>query len=141
MPRLSRDERLRALGMVDGHMTYSAVAQIFGCTRRTIMNLVQRHEQTGTVDDRPRPGAERVTTPEQDRYIRLQHLRNRFRTATQTAQETAGIHNPRISVSTVSRRLYDARLRSRRPVRGNMLTPVRRQRRLMVPKLDATTVE
>ena len=67
MPRLSRKERLIALGMIQANMNYSQVARHFGCSRTAIRNLVERHAETGSVDDRPRPGRERVTTPEQDR--------------------------------------------------------------------------
>ena len=131
MPRLSREERLIALGMIQANMNYSQVARHFGCSRTAIRKLVERHAETGSVDDRPRPGRERVTTPEQDRYIRLLHLRNRFRSASRTARETPGTHNPRISSPTVRRRLRQCDLRCRRPVRGNILTPFRRRRRLL----------
>ena len=131
MPRLSREERLIALGMIQANMNYSQVARHFGCSRTAMRNLVERHTETGSVDDRPRPGRERVTTPEQDRYIRLLHLRNRFRPASRTARETPGRHNPRISSPTVRRRLRERALRCRRPVRGNILTPIRRRRRLL----------
>ena len=100
MPRLSREERLIALGMIQANNNYSEVARHFGCTRRTIRNLVERNAETGSVDERPRPGRERVTTPEQDRYINLVHLRNRFRSASRTARETPRMNNPRISSST-----------------------------------------
>ena len=63
-----------------------------------------------SLDDRPRPGREKVMTPEQDQYIVTQHLRDRFRTATQTAAETPGIRQPRISASTVRRRLHQVNL-------------------------------
>ena len=62
MPRLSREERLIALGMIQANMNYSQVARHFGCSRTAIRNLVERHAETGSVDDRPRPGRERVTT-------------------------------------------------------------------------------
>ena len=71
MPRLTHDERLQVLGMLTANMTIAGIARIFNCSRATIRNLRERHQQTGSVNDRPRPGAERVTTPEQDRYIRL----------------------------------------------------------------------
>ncbi|KAF5907804.1 Transposable element Tc1 transposase [Clarias magur] len=84
-----------------------------GCSQPTIRNLVQRHTATGSVDDRPRPGRERVTTPQQDRYIQLQHLRDHFRPASRTARETPGRNNPRISSPTVRRRLRDINLQAR----------------------------
>ena len=103
MPRLSREERLIALGMIQANRSYSEVARNFGCTRRTISNLVERNAEIGSVDDRPRSARERVTTPEQDLYINLLHLQNRFRSASRTARETPGRNYPRISSSTVRR--------------------------------------
>ena len=97
MPRLSREQRLRALGMVEAGLSYSDIARRMGCSQPTIRNLVERQNTTGSLDDRPRPGRERVTTPTQDRYIRLQHPRDRLRRASRTARETPSRNNPRIS--------------------------------------------
>ena len=82
------------------------------------------------MSDRPRPGQPRVTTNQQDRHIRLQHLRNRFKTVASTARETPGRHNPRISSATVLRRLLENGLRARRPFREPLLTPRHHQQRL-----------
>lgn len=130
MPRLNPDERWRALGMVQAGLSYSEVGRRFNCSHHTIRRLVQRHGETGSVADRPRPGRERVTTPDQDRYILNQHLRDRFRTASRPARETPGRHNPRISSPTVRRRLRAANLNARRPLRGNVMTHQRRHNRL-----------
>jgi hypothetical protein len=82
------------------------------------------------VSNRPRPGQPRVTTDQQVSHIRLQHLRNRFKTAVSTARESPGRHNPRISSATVRHRLRENGLRARRPFRGPLLTPRHRQQRL-----------
>ena len=60
----------------------------------------------------------------------LSHLRNRFRTAVETAQLTPGTHNNRISADTVRNRLREFGLRPRRPYVGMPLTPRRRQVRM-----------
>lgn len=129
MPRLTTDQRHHAMGLLEGGLSVRQVARRMGCTPPTIINLRRRHAETDSVNDRPRPGRERVTTEDDDRQIVLQHLRDRFRTATQTAAETPGRHQPRISASTVRRRLHARDLRSRRPAVVNVLTPVRRQNR------------
>lgn len=129
MPRLTPEERWRAIGLLDAGTSARRVAHRFGCNVSTIVRLQQRNEETGSVTDRPRPGRARVTTPQQDRYIEMQHLRDRFRTATQTARETPGRNQPRISANTVRRRLRDRDLHARRPVRGMVLTAERRQNR------------
>jgi hypothetical protein len=69
-----------------------------------------------------------VTTPAQNRHIRLRHLRNRFTTATSNA---AAIPGPRrISHQTVRNRIREAGIRARRPVKAVVLTRRHRQVRL-----------
>ena len=63
------------------------------------------------------------------RFIRLQHLRNRFETASSTARRTPGRHRQPISDRTVRRRLQEADLRARRPYTGPILTPRHRRNR------------
>ena len=96
----------------------------------TISRLVQRLRATGRLTDRPRSGRPRVTTQRQDRRIRLVHLRNRLRTATETAREVIGTHGRRVCPRTVRNRLREFDLRPRRPYVGPNLTPRRRQRRM-----------
>lgn len=66
----------------------------------------------------PRSGRPRVTTAAQDRFIRLQHLRERFRTTTSTALSIPG-----------GRRISDQTVRNR-PVRAVVLNRQHRQNRL-----------
>lgn len=129
MPRLSAVERERALGMLTGGMSHREIARHFQCHHTTIMRLQQRFQQTGVSVDRPRPGQPRVTTPRQDAHIRLQHLRDRFQPAAQTARQTMGRRGP-ISSDTVRRRLHAAGLQARRPFVGPVLTRRHRQQRL-----------
>ena len=130
MPRLAQVHRDQAIGMLAAGLSKVEVARRFGCTKATIYRLERRFEQTGLTQDRPRSGAPRVTTPRQDRRIRLQHLRERFRTATRTAAETPGRHNNRISAKTVVRRLRENGIRARRPHVGMVLDQRRRRNRL-----------
>ena len=130
MPRLTRDERQRALGMLHCGMSYRQVARHFGCTHRTVSLLHDRNITQNSADDRPRSGRPRVTTARQDRNIVLSHLRDPFLTATHTAAETHGRDNPRISSDTVRRRLRAHQMRARRPYRGPILTNIHRNNRL-----------
>ena len=126
MGRLSNVDRHRALGMVEGGLSYRQVAERRGCSHTTIARLVERHNATGSVDVRQRPERERVTTRQQDRYIVLSHLRDRFRTSVETAQETVGTHYLRVSALTVRRRLQERGISSHKTYRGNALTAERR---------------
>ena len=73
------------------------VARTLRRSPSTLHDLWYRHQQTGTVRDRPRRSRSRVTTPAQDRYIRLSHLRNRRSNANDTARNTIGTHGRQIS--------------------------------------------
>ena len=92
MPRLSNEERLRAIGMLEAGMVQRQVARIMGCQQRTISKLIGRYHEKGTVADRPHSGRPKVITPREEHYIRLTHLRDRFRAASQTAAVTIGTH-------------------------------------------------
>ena len=96
---------------------------------QTISRLVERHTVKGSVDDRPRPGRQRVTSARDVRQIVLSHLRDRFKTALQTAREIRTFNNQRVSRQTVSLCLRERDVKSFKAYRGNMLTPVRRRNR------------
>lgn len=122
MARLSNADRNRAIGMLQAGRSKWFVARILQCTRVTIDQLWRRFQQTGNVADRPRTGRPRVTTPNQDQYIRLQYARERFRPAIATARATVGTYHRPVSSRTVRRRLAFARMCARRPYRGPILT-------------------
>ena len=115
--------------LMDGH-SQTAVARQFGVAQCTINRLYTRFRATGSVSDRPRSGRPRITTARQDRAIRLLHLRDRFKTAAETASHTLGTHGRPISAQTARNRLRAERIIARRPYVGPPLTPRRRQVRL-----------
>ena len=130
MVRLSQLDRGRAIALILQGRSQRDVAQQFGVHESTISRLVQRLIATGRLTDRPRSGRPRVTTQRQDRRIRLVHLRNRLRTATETAREVIGTHGRRVCPRTVRNRLREFDFRPRRPYVDPNLTPRRRQRRM-----------
>ena len=116
--------------MLQAGVSQLNVARGFGVNPSQINRLLIRHRETGTVKDRPRSGRPKVTTLRQDRYIRFQHLRNRFRTAVETAAGTIGYHGRPINEHTVRRRLQAAGMKARRPVRAPILSEANRINRL-----------
>ena len=68
-------------------MSATVVSRLFGCTRKTIERLRRRFHVTGNVTERPRSGKPRVNTAADDRYIVLQHLRNRRLTVAATGRQ------------------------------------------------------
>ena len=73
--------------MLNAGTLATVVSRHFGCTRKTIERLQRQFRVTGNVADRPRSGRPRVTTAADDRYIVLQHLRNRRLTAAATGRK------------------------------------------------------
>ena len=128
MPRLSENERLKAIGMLEAGSSQRDVARQFNVHRNTILCLWQRWQQTNAVRDHPRSGRPRVTNNRQDNWIRTTHLRNRFQPATVTARSIPGLR--RTSSQTVRRRLRCAGIVARRPARRPILTGNHRQPRL-----------
>ena len=126
MVRLSQLDRGRAIALILQGRSQRDV----GVHGSTISRLVQRLRATGRLTDRPRSGRPRVTTQRQARRIRLVHLRNRLRTATETAREVIGTHDRRVCPRTVRNRLREFDLRPRRPYVGPNLTCRRRRRRM-----------
>ena len=128
MPRLTENERLRIIGMLEAGMTQNDIAQRFNVHRNTIQSLARRYRQYGTTRDRPRSGRPRVTSHQQDNYIRLTHLRNRFQTASLTSRNIPGLRN--IHPRTVRNRLREHGIRPRRPAIRPVLQQRHRQARL-----------
>ena len=107
LPRLSNDERNRAVTMLLQGATQQEVATALGIHQPTVHRLPGRLVQFGNTNDRPRSGRPRVTTARQDCLMRLTHLRNRTQTAVEPAITTPGTHNHRISAQAVRNRIRD----------------------------------
>jgi len=129
MVRLTEVQRGQAIALLLEGRGQQQVAARFNVHISTIERLVRRMRETGRLADRPRTGRPRVTTPRQDRAIRLAHLRNRHRTASETANNIIGDHGRHIHADTVRNRLRVHGLRARRPYVGLQLTAPRRARR------------
>ena len=129
MQRLTREERKRALGMLQANLGVHIIARRINCHHSTISRLRDRFRATGRTADPPRPGQPRVTTPRQDVFIRQQHLRDRFMPATVSSRQIHGMPG-QVCANTVRRRLQAAGIRARRPYVGPVLTQQHRRRRL-----------
>ena len=130
MPRLTDFQRQLSVALLDQGLRPQDVANRIGCHVTTIRRLRRRVVDTGSTRDRPRSGRPRVTNNRQDRIIHRSHIRDRFRTAVDTARQTIGTHGREVSVYTIRRRLRERGLRARVPYRGPILDEAKRERRL-----------
>ena len=105
--------------MVQLGESYAHVARILNCTKLTITRLIQRYGVTGRTADRPRSGRPRVTTANENRHLRILHLRNRFLTV--TSSTATGLGHV-ISRHTVRRRPRQHGIKAYRPFREMTLT-------------------
>jgi hypothetical protein len=129
MPRLSQELSECAIGMLQANMNVTTVARTLGCKRLAIHHLRRRFKMTGSTKDRPRSGRPKVTSPADDRFILLRHLRDRFLPATSSTNVVQG---RRVSARTNRRKLNANGLRPLRPykLKGLILTNRHRQERL-----------
>ena len=127
--RLTHDGSSQDLGVLTDNMTLAAAAKFSNCNRQTVPNLSYRHQQTGSENDRPRPGSKSATAMEYNRYIRLQHLLGRLPRITSTAPQTTGRHNVCTSEQKVSRQLLVTNLRAKRRICRPHLTSIQRRKR------------
>ena len=88
----------------------------------------------GSFCDRKRVGRPCSTTKKEDKYIVINFLRNRRRTAPDLAADFNEHHTTKISTTTVKRRLLEVGLRDRVAVKKPRLTTVHKQKRLVWAK-------
>lgn len=129
MPRLSTENRSRALGMLDAGRSMRNVARFFNVSLSTIVRLRRRFVATGSVRDMPRSGRPEVLTPADNRFVHLSSLRNRFRPATSIANELNRMNNTNVTPQTVRNRLRSQGMNARRPSIQIPLTPQHRRAR------------
>lgn len=115
MRRLTQNERLRALGMLQVGTRQVVVARAMNVSQSVISRLWSRHRATGSVQDRPRSGRPRATTQAQDRFIRTIALRNRLVTANQIRSQLQRDTGLVVSGQTIRNRLHRFHLHARRP--------------------------
>ena len=128
MPRFDPATRNIAIDRLQAGESQSEVARTLNVNQSTISKLWNTFQQTGSTNDRQRSGRPRITTPGQDRYIWVFHLRNRTVSASTTAAGIPGLR--RISSKTVHKRLRQHGIRPRRPYFGAVLTPLHRRERV-----------
>lgn len=127
---LTREEMIRAVGMLEAGLPQREVAAALNSHASVICRLWVRYRLTGDVAERHR-GRYRVTTERQDRFLQNVARRQPTITARQLVEDLQSQHQVAISDQTARRRLHEANLRARRPLRVPALRHGNRGRRLL----------
>lgn len=130
MSDLPATEVARAVTMIEEGHTYRSVSRTLGVSVSVIHRNVQRYRQTGSYVRRRGQGRNRSTSATDDRFIRVQTLRNRRQTAVKTRNLLEEVRNVRVSERTVRRRLNDVGLNSCVPAKAPKLEVSHRVARL-----------
>ncbi|XP_030764366.1 uncharacterized protein LOC115888707 [Sitophilus oryzae] len=123
-------DRARIIALHEEGLSRHQIADRLNLVRSTVSRIIQRYMDTGNVRSRPRLGRPRITTERQNRYLAQFARRNRSVPILERRSQFKRTYDQVISSRTISRRLSNAGLRRRRPLRVPLLTLHHRQRRL-----------
>ena len=131
---MTLNNRLVAIGVLNGGSSVNLVERHFQVHERKIYCLQSRYRQTDRVKDRPRSERAKKTTQRKVRYLVTSSRRNRFLTTTALGARLQASTETKVSFGTVRNCLRAAALRSRRPVLGVPLTQRHHRARLNSPR-------
>jgi transposase len=102
--------------------TYRAIAEQFNIAIYSETYIMKQFKATGDVNRRPKPGRSPATTEKQDLLIARMSRKNLRATAVDIGADLRTSYGILISAKTVRRRLNDAGLNARRPVKKPLIS-------------------
>ena len=114
---LSINQMWRAIGRIEGGHTQRQVANWLKVSPSVISRLWKRFETTGDVAEGHKTGRPRITTSNQDRFMKILARRDKKIAARRVVCELQTATGVRISAQTVRNRLHSVGLYARRPIR------------------------
>lgn len=129
------EEAAQAIGLLNAGLSLREVGRRLNVSHSVISRLRERHQQTGSVKQRPRSGRPKKTTPRQDRQMVVLAKRERVKSAKMINSEFRNATGVRISDQTVRNRLHSHNLRAFRPAVRPRLTMRHRTNRLEFARL------
>ena len=130
--RLNDETKWRVIFLKkNGKLSNRQIAACCKISPSTVTNLWEKYNETGSVNERNdlRTGAPRKTTPKQDRALVRASERDRFKTAPQHRRDFIA-QGPRLSVSTIKRRLKEGNMNGRVARKKPLISEVNAQARL-----------
>lgn len=126
---VSAFNRARIIALHDAGHSNHQISEMLDIPRSSVVRIVHRYQELGTVERRSRSGRPRVSDERQDRYLVQYARRHRNASVPALRAHFQGTFRLVISTSTVRRRLHRANLRARRPLRVPTLLPRHRATR------------
>lgn len=104
--RVTQEKRFRCVFLHEQGKSFREIGRTLKIDHKTVKAIVVRHKKTGSVDDLPRSGRPRKTSPRDDRKLKRSSLNDRRKTAIGHMKDLKdeGIN---LSESTVRRRLRE----------------------------------
>lgn len=125
--RLTDYQRWKIVILSEQKKKVTTIAQEVSCKRDTVIEVYNRYKETGTVEDRPRPGRKRKTTPTQDNRI-IKKARQR-KSARKIAQEMTN-EGVSIKEQTVRRRVKEEKFFFLPPTKIQRLSKAHKRKRV-----------
>lgn len=112
--RLTHLERGTAVGLHTAQWSQYKIARHLNCAPKTVRETLKKIKISKKLEDAPRSGCPRKTTPREDRTLKIISLQNRKLTATKIAQDVVPTFaENELSVRTVRNRLIESDLNGR----------------------------
>lgn len=124
------EERVRVSVMHEEGFSSRVIANRISCSHSTVIRIVKKIQETGSVVDRVRSGRPRKSTQRQDRTLRRTSLANRKLTSPQLLREWQEKCNVLTSTSTVRRRCLQFGLRGCKARQKPLMTDAQRRKRI-----------
>jgi transposase len=126
----THEECASVVALQEEGFTATYLAQRLHVADSTISRVLSRFRETGCHERRSGKSRKRITTARENRFIRLQSLRQRFLTSTYLQQQFVMTYGRRLSQDTVRRRLAEVDLRPYQAAKVPLLTREHRRERL-----------
>lgn len=121
MSDLPASEVARTVTLIQEGHSYRSVSRALGVSASVVYRNVQQYRQTESYVRKPGQGRKRATSAVDDRFIRMQTLRNRRQNAVKTKHVLKEVRYVRVSERTVRRQVNEVGLKSYVPSKAPKL--------------------